>query len=365
MKLFASSCLKGRAIPVALFSPVLFACAVPHSPNPRTAAQPFTESAAALELISIQEPDSVANSLTLTVRWPDTRTTQLIPEGVRELACRLVPDAAQASTQYRTIPRLVGSVGTATFTSLRPGGWTLFVEGRNSLGELLVAGSTRVQLTPNGRQKAHVVLAPPNQPLALSRANPLTAFRGETVSLDGTGFGATKGASFSLTLDGRTVGGEALVARPGEPPLGRTSDNTLSFRMPQDATGGVLVLTVDGESVTLPDPFEVVASVSITPSVIKMKVPDSATFSVAFLDYELKPVKRLPNGLTGAMPFYDENPVQTDCGDDEFFSNEAVDALTQRIYVVDVYKSCLRTARGGFTVGVPPLTATMDLEVTR
>lgn len=304
-------------------------------------------------------------SLTLSVRWPAARSTQVIPEGVRELACRLVPDTSDLPTERRTIPRLVGSVGQATFYGLRPGNWTLFVEGRNTLRELVVAGSTRVHLLPNTRGRALVTLAPPDQPLALRRANPVTAFRGEVVTLDGDGFGATRGASFSLKLGDRAIEGDALVGLPGEPPLGRASDNTLSFRVPADATGGPLVLTIDGQSATLTETIEVIASVSVFPRRLVMGPDDKPTFAVSFLNASGQPVTRPPNGLTGGRPVYDEVPVQVDCGDDEFFSLEAVDALTQSVSVVDAYKGCLKEGFGSFVVGVPPLTATVDIEVRK
>ncbi|MEB3238341.1 MAG: hypothetical protein VKO64_12050 [Candidatus Sericytochromatia bacterium] len=317
------------------------------------------------ETADAARPATTNASLTLSVRWPATRTAQLIPEGVRELTCRVVPDEAGVPVERRTIPRLVGSVGQATFYALKPGDWTLVVEGRNVLKELVVSGSTRVRLQPNGRHRAHVVLAPPDQPLTLKRANPLTAFRGEVVTLDGAGFGASRGASYSLTLGDQVIEGEALASRPGEPPLGRASDNTLSFRVPLDATGGSLVLNIEGSTATLPETIEIIASVSVSPQSIYMGIEDTATFSVSFLDAFGQPVGRPPNGLTGALPSYDPDPVQLDCGDDEFFSLTALGAGTQQVSVVDAYKGCLKVARGGFVVGVPPLTATVDIEVAR
>jgi hypothetical protein len=299
----------------------------------------------------------------LSVRWPSARSIQVIPEGVRELECRLVPDISGLPTERRIIPRLVGSVGQATFHGMRPGSWTLFVEGRNTLRELVVTGSTRVNLLPNSRGRALVTLAPPNQPLVLRSANPKTAFRGEVVTLDGDGFGATRGASFSLKLGDRAIEGDALVGLPDEPPLGRASDNTLSFRVPTDATGGPLVLTIDGQSATLSETIEVIASVSVFPRRLVMGPNDKHAFTVAFLNALGQPVTRPPNGLTGGRAVYEEHPVQEDCRDDEFFSLEAVDALTQSVYVVEAYKGCLKQGFGSFVVGVPPLTATVDIEV--
>lgn len=154
------------------------------------------------------------------------------------------------------------------------GSLTVLAEARASDGRLVATGSARVTVRSGGRNPVSVPLSkmiPPEERLAITAMSPLAGAAGSQVLLSGRNFGATAGLPYVVTVGGRLLGASQLF---------RTTDSSLYFGIPAEATRSIVLLSVDGQTVQAPSLVTRLTGLSIAPAGATLSPGATASFSV-------------------------------------------------------------------------------------
>lgn len=200
---------------------------------------------------------------TIRIRWP-VRATQGIPSATERIVVSVRAlesvTAAQALTLFRPS---TATDSVASFEHLAPGPTIFSAEAKDDSDRVLAAGSATVTLLANQVVPVRLVLGSTDSPVITGVA-PTTGVPGDFVSLVGSGFGATSGSSYSVSVGDLPVPGSGIT---------RVNDSLLVIQVPGVGPAAKVSVKVDGKVAESAQLFTPIASLSITPTASETYAP--------------------------------------------------------------------------------------------
>ena len=263
-----------RALVLGFATLLIFGCSVPgvrersesqlQGPDTRGA---LTERSADGSISG--EPIGGWGFLQVTVRWPKRDLpgfqAQVIPQ--RTNSIRLTVTGSQDAVAYRaTIPRAVGVAAATTSVRLEAGlGYGMkaeaFAESQPTDTSTSIAwgNAVNVPILKSKITQVPITLTAVNAP-AITLMSPTAGPYGSEIAISGKNFGETLSLPFLVTLGGVTLASTRL------------SDTTATASVPLGASGGNIVVSVDGVL------SETVALFSVTEGVAVNLAPIEDTY---------------------------------------------------------------------------------------
>lgn len=218
--------------------------------------------------------------LSLTLRWP-ARAAQYIPEATSVIDFKVYQAGSDTPLSAQSAARPSSGTTTLTFDRLPAGEVIVTGNAKDSTGKVLSAGSVRITIVANALAQGRLTLYSTEE-LRLTAMSATNGDPGATVTLFGSGFGASRNATYSVRLGGLAVPGADLV---------RPDDTTLTFKVPAEATTSVVTLQVEQQATTSAQVFTTIRSWALSPTSADVYVPNGvATFSAVARDWLGQPV---------------------------------------------------------------------------
>lgn len=219
-------------------------------------------------------------TIRLSIRWP-RRTVQYIPGNTAYIEFKVLSTAgALLRTTTANAPSSGGTV-TVAFAGLPAGNVLLSGNAKDANGNILSSGTIQVTVVANASANANLVLASTQSPAIISFWPP-NGDPGATVNIFGSGFGASRNASFSVS-----VGGIALPSAN----LTRIDDSLIAFKVPDTSTTSAVVVQVDTLATQSASVFTTIRSWQVSPSSANLFVPNGIqAFSASAFDWQGAPI---------------------------------------------------------------------------
>lgn len=214
--------------------------------------------------------------ITLTIRWP-RRSVQYIPGNTAYIEFQILTTAGSLlRTTTANAPASGGAVS-VSFSGLPAGNVLLSGNAKDANGNILSSGTIQVHVVANASTAASLVLSSTQSP-AITSFWPPNGDPGATVNIFGSGFGASRNASFSVSLGGVVLPNASLT---------RIDDSLIAFKVPDTATNSAVVVQVDSLATQSASVFSTIRSWQVSPSSANLFVPNGVqAFSASAFDWQ-------------------------------------------------------------------------------
>ncbi len=215
-----------------------------------SAADPSAGSPAALE-------DTRTGAVSLRVKWPE-RTTQYIPETAETIVFGIYKPGITAPLATASLTRPASEL---SLPRLPIGSLRFTADAQDPDGTVGASGSATVTILPNATVSVplHLISALPAP--TVTGFSPSNGVPGQQVTVSGTNFGASRNTPFAIQYGNTTLPGDRIF---------RLSDSQLAFFVPTGAVNSTFSVTVGPHTVASTAAFQVIATVSVTPSAVAL-----------------------------------------------------------------------------------------------
>lgn len=244
------------SIPVLALAALAAALAACHGPEPLRLPGTLLGDASPRSGGAIGHAEGPSGGARLTIRWPE-RSAQFIPTTANRIAFAVYRTGIASPLATASVTR---PASTVTFDRLPVESLRFTAEALDPDGFVGATGSAQVTIRANAVTSGAISMASTVNPV-ISDFSPRNGCPGQQVTITGSGFAASRNASYSVSFGGVTLPGDRIF---------RFSDTQMGFFIPSDATNGSFAISIDGVSRATDSIFRTIKTLSISPTSVTL-----------------------------------------------------------------------------------------------